>query len=207
VSDSANPPPPTGTPPRTPTDPPSPDYRAHQDDAAFKQWLEADPANIQHTRALRGEAATYRKRARAAEQQLAALDTDGSGRVSLAVHQQEIRTLRIENGLLDVSHRLGVGNVKLLKAYMADSLTDIDPSEPTFLDDLTAKIEEALEAEPALKSGRPGITSGIAPRTGAQFTPAPPSVQLSRADVNRMTPEEIVAAKDKGLLDSILGRK
>lgn len=195
--------------PPTPITPPPADAHDLADDPDYKAWS-ADPVNARHTKDIRNENARYRVRARTAETQLAALDPTGEGRISLQGAQAEIRSLKIENGLQAVAHSLGVGNVKLLRAYLheAGSLKDLDPADASFLPDLENVVAEALEEEPALKTGRPGVSSSTAaPTTGARFTPSSPSVQLGRADLSRLSPQEIVDLKNRGALDALLGRQ
>ena len=196
--DPTQPPPTTGA--------PAPDDQGGTGDPAYREWLNASPDNLQHTRRLRNENASYRVRARAAEQRLASLDPDGANTVDLSAKDAELRTTRIENGLLRVSRNLGVEDVDLLHAYLQTTgkIRDLDPSEASFLDDLQVRIEETLEEKPALRGGRP---TNIPPTTGAQIRPPAPTSQLSRADVARMAPEEIADAQRRGLLDQILGRR
>ena len=81
-------------------------------------------------------------------------------------------------------------------------LQALDPDADSFADDVAFHVADAVENEPALRSESAGPR-----RTSAPMTPAPTSQQLTREDLAAMSADEIDAARRRGLLEEILGRR
>jgi hypothetical protein len=165
----------------------------------FQAWI-ADPINARFAKELRSEAARYRVKNRELTQQLSALDPEGAKAIL-----QENRSLKMDLGLERASRRHGVERPSVLKAFLTDagSLSSLDPSKPTFEDDLDVLVGETIVNAPELRGHPPAAQRG-----GAQILPQPRGMgQLTRADLQHMTGDEINAARSAGLLDQLLGRR
>lgn len=80
-----------------------------------------------------------------------------------------------------------------------------DDWEPDDIDGLRAAVEKVAKSKEF--AGSPRFTTSRAPaRSGADMPGGPAGLrQLTDADLSRMTPEQIVAAQEKGQLNNLLG--
>lgn len=116
--------------------------------------------------------------------------------------QAEARAGKVENAVLRAASAAGVN---------ADALTDsrsfmstveaLDPADENFTTKLGEAITAATDANPALK----GNTTPTTPRSGTEIAGTPADGQLTRADLEGMSPEAIVQAKADGRLNDLLG--
>lgn len=90
----------------------------------------------------------------------------------------------------------------------ADSIKELDPASDSFAADVEAAVKKAVEGNPRLAAKAPEPAPAPAPpKGGADLAGAPGGKrQLTEADVKRMTPEQIVKAREAGQLNTYLGR-
>lgn len=126
---------------------------------------------------------------------------------ALTDKQQEIRDLKVGKALAETLHRKGVAyeSAKLARAVLSDAgiLRNLDPNAADFAEALETHVSEVMEEHPQLRGvARP------AGRSGPDFTTSGVhNDQISRDELAAMSPEQIVAARAAGHLDSILGRR
>ncbi len=175
----------------------------------------------QELQTVRSEAAKYRTQNRDLRKLLSTLSgdelPDGQAPPALptlqqrvekmgAEHKAEVRTLKIQKQLIAASHKRGLDDPDYLEYQLGRTgqLDGLDPDAEGFADDLDERVAELLVNRPELRGQHP--TNFPPGGTGAQFRPSEPRVQLTRESLAAMSPEEVVAAKDSGLLDRMLGR-
>lgn len=90
----------------------------------------------------------------------------------------------------------------------ANRIAKLDPAAGDFTSAVEAAVKAAVEANPKLAAKQPEPTpKPPAPKGGADLSGAPGGKrQLGAADVARMTPEQIVKAREAGQLNAYLGR-
>lgn len=94
--------------------------------------------------------------------------------------------------------------VAIEKGLVGERANLVDRLKGDTLDDLRADADSLLQLFPTQDAALPRPNpaqgaSGSFPETGAP--------QLTRSDLSRMTPEEIVTAQKEGRLDDLLGRR
>lgn len=122
----------------------------------------------------------------------------------LAQRDQEIRNLRIDNALSEALTKNNA-NPRLTKALLTSEgiLGDLDPVSEDFATKLDEAVKQVIESNPVLRN-----TSITAPTAGAQHHSGNGrEQQLTGEDLKKMTPEQIVEAKDKGLFNVLMGRR
>lgn len=88
----------------------------------------------------------------------------------------------------------------------AQAIAKLDPASPEFAASVEKAVKAAVEANPKLAAVKPAEPKPAVPAGGAPMDGAPGSKkQLGKADVDRMTPEQITKAIDEGRLTSYLG--
>lgn len=203
------------TDPAPPTAPPEPPTGTPADPGQEPTTPPADPPgdDPRITRANR-EAQKYRQQAREAQAaQQAQLDTIAKAlglkpddvdpaalTEQLTTAQAAARESATQLAVYRAAPALGADPDALLdSASTLRALADIDPADA---DAVAAAITTALESNPRLKAADPQPPAG---RSSAPAGGPPQPAQLSRADLKRMTPEEIVTARREGRLASLLG--
>jgi hypothetical protein len=76
--------------------------------------------------------------------------------------------------------------------------------DPTDVDGLKAAMTEAVTANPRLGAAPESRTPAPNPAQGSSGSGAAGVKQLTRADMERMTPQEVVEAQNKGQFDNLL---
>lgn len=148
----------------------------------------------EYIKSLRKESAGHRVRNKILEGQLAKLGSSDSA--------AQIRKLSIDNHLL----QKGTVDPKLARFYLSEEgqLDDLDPAVEGWTTLLDDRISDLIGRHPELRQRNvPTRSSTSSGGGGNNMT----SGQLSRADAQRMTPAEVVAAYQTGHFDSLLGRK
>jgi hypothetical protein len=183
---------------------------------------DARKAVLDEVKRARDDAAKYRtERTTAAQQAQAAnaqrdavlkalgLNPDGSENtdpVQVAEQaQNEAWVAKVSLAIHQSAGRLGADATKLLDSMsFYDSLDQhvtAQPGSPEFASQVDAAITAALTANPAYKAG-----ASIAPTSGTPMaTPPAEGAQITEDQLKTMTPAQIVAAQDKGLLRNLLG--
>ncbi|MEU9606160.1 hypothetical protein [Streptomyces sp. NPDC048057] len=167
---------------------------------------------------LRKEAAQWRTKLREAEQQQ---DTRFNGLVdqlkaagiklgddanpeqlqaSLTAAQSERRDALLRAALYETAGEHGANPAALRDSVsFLDSVREIDPTDSAAL---VAAAKAAVAANASLSAAPAGPVRGGADLSGGGGSEPR---QLTEDDLSRMTPEQIVAAQDKGLLRNLLG--
>lgn len=119
---------------------------------------------------------------------------------------------KVELTLYKQAGGLGANPAALLDSMtFIQSLDDIEaePGTPEFDQQLAVKVQEAMDRNPNLKAGQASASPPPRFAAGADGgTRAGTSVpQLTESDLRRMSPEQIVAAQEKGQLNDLLGIK
>ncbi|CAM5395184.1 hypothetical protein STENM36S_06392 [Streptomyces tendae] len=118
------------------------------------------------------------------------------------------REIRVEHALYKAAHKLQA-DAELLTAVLAHGgqLAKLDPNAESFSADVEQAVKAAVEANPKLKAKAPEPKEPApTPAAGAPMDGAPGGKrQLGKADVDRMTPEQIDQAVKDGRLKSYLG--
>ncbi len=207
--------PPTDTPtppaPAPPTDPtPDPSTQGRVED--LPDWAQAV------IRKARDEAANYRTRLRGREEQdqqrqetLSRINAALGGGDSppdpeqltreLAARDAQLRQLQIGQAVTTAAARHGA-DPELTAALLAHrgALDDIRPGTGDWTEQIAAIVQETVGATPRLR------TAPVAPRTGTEGAGGTGQTgQLTHADLDTMSPEEIVKAQKEGRLASLLG--
>ena len=165
---------------------------------------------------LRQESAGYRNKLRDTEQQLAELRqaqmSDEERRearlTELASQNQalegQVKAARLEAAVTAAAGRLDIVDpdaaVRLL------DLTGVTYGEDGAPENIDTLLNGLLEARPYLR--RPDPAPSV-PQAGSPANPAKPTPQgatLTRDDLARLSPEQIMAAEKDGQLDHLLGR-
>jgi len=122
---------------------------------------------------------------------------------ALKAKDDAIRGLKLRATLSENLHRLGMkpgltraalidqGHMEKLSA--AVDATDFDEQVSTVLEELAENMPEVRGSGP------------VPIRTSAPMRPPVARQQLSRADLELLSPDEIVQARETGLLDELLG--
>ncbi len=180
--------------PTGPTDDTSPEPPAPPDASSMTQ--EDLLAEVKKTRK---EAAGYRTRLRALE---ATIPEDFEA--AIKQRDETIRSLRIDHEVEKAIARHGMKS-SITRAALIDAgtMAKFDPGKNDFQETIEDAIGELAVEMPELRA-----QSTAAVRSGAHFpggnngTP-----QLTRAELQGMSPDEINSARDKGQLDDVLGRR
>ena len=116
--------------------------------------------------------------------------------------RQEARATKIENAVLRIAAKHGANPEALTdsRSFMKQ-LEAIDPAAEDFAAQVDAAVKKAVEANPSLKGASPAPARSGGPVGGGAAIP----VQLTREDLLKMSPEEIVQADKDGRLKSIKG--
>ncbi|MEU0783538.1 hypothetical protein ABZ341_18430 [Streptomyces sp. NPDC006173] len=113
--------------------------------------------------------------------------------VELAVHRNAARLGADPDALLD-------------SRTFEKALSSLDPKADDFTTSMENAVKQALEANPKLAAKAPEPTEQPTPAGGAQMDGAPGGKrQLGKADLDRMSPEEIDQAVRDGRFKSYLG--
>jgi len=164
------------------------------DPTAGDSWLGQQSAEVQQAiRSLRSENAKHRTTNKVLQSQISKLGDSAS----------TIRKLSIDNHLL----QKGTVDPKLARFYLSEEgqLDDIDVSAEDWTTLLDDRVNDLLGRHPELKGKAPMPTRSST--SGSTGGPGQPSMQLSRADAQMMTPEQVAAAFQSGHFDNLLGRK
>jgi hypothetical protein len=125
---------------------------------------------------------------------------------SLTTSQADAKQARVELAVFRNAATAGGDPAALLdSSSFLKSLAAVDPTDTTAV---TAAIKSAVEANPRLGAA-PGDPKPPAPNPaqGASAAGAAAAGQLTRADLERMTPHEIEKARKDGRLNDVLGIK
>lgn len=124
-----------------------------------------------------------------------------------AEEKSQIRSLKVDLALNDVYSKVGV-IPKLARAVLESEgvLSGLNPDDAEFSKTLHAAVKKLADEVPQIKSGPPPSTT--APRSAAAFPGGNnAATQLSREDLKGMKPDDINAAREKGQLNDLLGRR
>ncbi|MFE7233913.1 hypothetical protein ACFVAF_25250 [Streptomyces sp. NPDC057596] len=122
--------------------------------------------------------------------------------------RDEARQTRVELAVHRNAARLGADPDALLDSRAFEkALGYLDPAADDFTTSMENAVKQALEANPKLKAKAPEPKEPApTPAAGAPMDGAPGSKrQLGKADVARMTPEEITKAVQEGRFNAYLG--
>lgn len=116
----------------------------------------------------------------------------------------ETAGLKVENAVIKAATKAGVDADELTdsKRFMS-KVADLDPTDSAFADDMKKLIDAEVKGRPSLKVG--GVVK--AGTSGKETTGNNGKGQLTRADLAKLTPTEIVKAQEAGRLDSLMGKK
>lgn len=216
--------PPVAPPAQPPAAPPAQQQAAQQPPPAAHDGLAAMSAEelVAEVLKLRKENMTYRTRSRDTLKLVAQLTgedvSNNAAPPDLATltkrieqvesdRKAEVRALKLDSALKDVYVKHGVHpdlTAGLLRGNRL--LDDLDVDAADFGRTLDGKVKDLVTSYPQLKTTAspppPGPNNGARFPGGTNGTP-----QLSRADLQSMTPEEINAAREAGQLDALLGRR
>ena len=119
----------------------------------------------------------------------------------LSAKDQSIRNLTVERALDKAARKAGADE-DLLDAVLTrkGALAGLDPSATDFAQQLDALVKAEVDANPKLKAARAAGASGIE-QTGGTGEQG----QITEQQLKTMTPDQIVAAQEKGLLRNLLG--
>lgn len=165
---------------------------------------------------LRQESAGYRNKLRDTEAQLAELrqaqmsdEERREARLTELTTQNQTLAEQVKAARLEAAVTAAAGRLDIVDPDAAVRLLDLtgvtygDDGAPENIDTLLAGL---LEARPYLR--RPDPQPPV-PQAGSPANPAKPTPQgatLTRDDLARMTPEQVMAAEKGGQLDHLLGR-
>lgn len=165
---------------------------------------------------LRQESAGYRNKLRDTEAQLAELrqaqmsdEERREARLTELATQNQALEAQVKAARLEAAVTAAAGRLDIVDPDAAVRLLDLtgvtygDDGAPENIDTLLAGL---LEARPYLR--RPDPQPPV-PQAGSPANPARPTPQgatLTRDDLARMTPEQVMAAEKGGQLDHLLGR-
>lgn len=125
---------------------------------------------------------------------------------SLTASQREAKQARVELAVFRNAAAAGGDPAALLdSASFLAKVADLDPSDA---DALADAIKAAVEANPRLGAA-PADPKAPAPNPaqGSSASGAPGDAQLTRSDLERMSPQEIEKARKEGRLNDLLGIK
>ncbi len=149
---------------------------------------------------------------------LAALGVDDKGELTPAQLKEkfeaadaETKGLKVENAVIKAASKAGVDADELTdsKRFM-NKIADLDPAESSFAKDVKVLVEAELKARPSLKVGGAadtGAGKGKGGTGGKESTGDNGKGQLTREDLAKMSPAEIVKAQAEGKLDTVMGKK
>lgn len=129
----------------------------------------------------------------------------------LTESQQRARSTQVEFAVWRAAQKAGADADALLDSRaFADSLAALDPADKTFTANVERAVTAAIEANPRYKAtGGPSVAAPPDPapdRSGGEFAGGTGQArQITEAELNRMTPEQIVEARANGLLSGLLG--
>lgn len=165
---------------------------------------------------LRQESAGYRNKLRDTEQQLAELrqsqmSEEERREARLAeltsrnqALEDQVKAARLEAAVVAAAGRLDIVDpdaaVRLL------DLTGVTYSDDGAPENIDALLNGLLEARPYLRRPDPAPTVGQSASPANPAKAAPQGAALTRDDLARMSPEQIMAAEKNGQLDHLLGR-
>lgn len=165
---------------------------------------------------LRQESAGYRNKLRDTEQQLAELkqsqmseEERREARLAELTSRNQTLEDQVKAARLEAAVSAAAGRLDIVDPDAAVRLLDLtgvtynDDGAPENIDTL---LNGLLEARPYLR--RPDPAPAV-PQAGSPANPAKPTPQgttLTRDDLARMSPEQIMAAEKNGQLDHLLGR-
>lgn len=197
----------TPTPVINPTEPAEPGPPESEGGKAFDDTYVAK---------LRQESAGYRNKLRDTEAQLAELkkaqmsdEERREARLTELATQNQALEGQVKAARLEAAVSAAAGKLDIVDPDAAVRLLDLtgvtygDDGAPENIDTLLAAL---LEARPYLR--RPDPQPSV-PQAGSPANPAKPTPQgaaLTRDDLARMSPEQIMAAEKGGQLDHLLGR-
>jgi hypothetical protein len=138
--------------------------------------------------------------------QLLGLDTESrEGRPDVPTMAKRLATenreLKIRAALSEAMAKKGA-KPSLTRAYLLDQgvLTKFDPSAADFHEQIETALEEALVAEPGLRSNSAPSRGGAELTGGTGQSPA-----YTREELSLMDPEQVVALRRSGRLGHLLG--
>lgn len=121
----------------------------------------------------------------------------------LGTSESKSATLLRENAVLKAAPA-GVDVEQLLDSKTFERLLDeLDPEDDKFRAKVKALVEKEIERRPSLKSG--GAKKGTTRSGTAVKGEGDAKSQLTRADLAKMSPEEIVKAQNEGRLKDLMG--
>ena len=112
--------------------------------------------------------------------------------------QTEQRQAALELAIFRATPDATVANALLDSRSFLEKVADLDPTDGIAI---AAAVGEAVQQNPALGKRLPAPTPG----QGAAGSGPVQVAQLTQADLDRMTPEEIVTAKKEGRFDQLMG--
>lgn len=121
----------------------------------------------------------------------------------------EARQTKVELAVYRSAGKFGGDPDALLDSRaFANAVSKLDPTADDFDSAMEAAVKAAVEANPKLAAKAPEPAPAPAPpKGGADLAGAPGGKrQLTEADVKRMTPEQIVKAREAGQLNTYLSR-
>ncbi len=192
---------PPAAPPTPPAEPPVP--------PAEPELGEAGKRALDSERAARRDA---EKRAKDVETELAALRatqmTDQEKAIEAARAEGRAEAVAASNVVILKAHVLAAAAGKLADPNDAIKLIALDQFTPTADGEfdtaaLAASIDALLAAKPYLGINRPGATPPPGSANGGPQGGGP--AQWTQEQLDQATPEQIIAAKNAGLLNTLMG--
>lgn len=119
----------------------------------------------------------------------------------------ETKGLKVENAVIKAASKAGVDADELTdsKKFMAE-VAELDPTDKDFAADVKKLIDAEVKRKPSLKLG--GSSNGSkGGSSGKEVTGNNGKGQLTRADLEKLSPKEIVEAQKAGRLDTLMGKK
>ncbi|MFH0980115.1 MAG: hypothetical protein V2A79_01070 [Planctomycetota bacterium] len=114
----------------------------------------------------------------------------------------EAKAVKVEIAVMRTAAKHGASPEALVdsRAFMT-KLAGLDPAADDFAAQVDAAVKEAVESNPTLKVAPPAPARSGGPVGGG----TPPAGQLSREDLQKMAPADIVKAREEGRLKNLLG--
>lgn len=120
---------------------------------------------------------------------------------------KETKGLKVENAVIKAAAKAGVDADELTdsKRFM-DEVADLDPEDASFAADMKKLIDAEVKRKPSLKVGS-AAGSGKGGSSGKEVTGNNGKGQLTRDDLKKLSPSEIVKAQSDGRLNDLMGKK
>lgn len=113
----------------------------------------------------------------------------------------ELRSMRLERAAEKAARKHGADVDALLDSrQFLTKLGELDPSSDDLADELDRTVTDTLQANPRLKAEQPKPARSVTDGNGSGHKAG----QLTRSDLQGMTPDEITQARKDGRLDAVM---